>query len=145
LEATPEGAIISADFEKNKGRLPWPVEKGNIKIHFGSYKIEGTSIIGNNPGLTLETDAGASVRAIFDGEVTAIFDVEGSTNVLIKHGKYFTTYGNLSGASVSKGQKINAGQVIGKAASNADGNGEIEFVLMQENRNLNPEPWIKRR
>jgi len=145
LEATPEGAIISADFEKNKGRLPWPVEKGNIKIHFGSYKIEGTAIIGNNPGLTLETDAGASVRAIFDGEVTAVFDVEGSTNVLIKHGKYFTTYGNLSGTSVSKGQKINAGQVIGKAASNADGNGEIEFVLMQENRNLNPEPWIKRR
>ncbi len=145
LEATPEGAIISADFEKNKGRLPWPVEKGNIKIHFGSYKIEGTTIIGNNPGLTLETDPGASVRAIFDGEVTAIFDVEGSTNVLIKHGKYFTTYGNLSGTSVSKGQKINAGQVIGKAASNADGNGEIEFVLMQENKNLNPEPWIKRR
>ncbi len=145
LEATPEGVIISADFEKNKGRLPWPVEKGNIKIHFGAYKIEGTGIIGNNPGLTLETDAGASVRAIFDGEVTAVFDVEGSTNVLIKHGKYFTTYGNLSGTSVSKGQKINAGQVIGKAASNADGNGEIEFVLMQENRNLNPEPWIKRR
>jgi len=145
LEATPEGAIISADFEKNKGRLPWPVEKGNIKIHFGSYKIEGTGIIGNNPGLTLETDPGASVRAIFDGEVRAVFDVEGSTNVLIMHGKYFTTYGNLSAASVSKGQKINAGQVIGKAALNADGNGEIEFVLMQENRNLNPEPWIKRR
>ncbi len=145
LEATPEGAITSADFEKNKGRLPWPVEKGNIKIHFGSYKIEGTSIIGNNPGLTLETDPGASVRAIFDGEVKAIFDVEGSTNVLIQHGKYFTTYGNLSAASVSKGQKINAGQVIGKAALNADGNGEIEFVLMQENKNLNPEPWIKRR
>jgi septal ring factor EnvC (AmiA/AmiB activator) len=61
------------------------------------------------------------------------------------HGKYFTTYGNLSGTSVSKGQKINAGQVIGKAALNADGNGEIEFVLMQENKNLNPEPWIKRR
>lgn len=145
LEVTPEGAIISADFEKNKGRLPWPVEKGNIKIHFGSYKIEGTSIIGNNPGLTLETDPGASVKAIFDGEVTAIFDVEGSTNVLIKHGKYFTTYGNLQSSNVSKGQKINAGQTIGRASSNADGNGEIEFVLMLENKNLNPEPWIKKR
>jgi murein hydrolase activator len=145
LEATPEGAIISADFEKNRGRLPWPVEKGNIKIHFGPYKIEGTSIVGSNPGLTIETDPGASVKAIFDGEVISIFDVEGSTNVLIKHGKYFTTYGNLSGSSVSKGQKINAGQTIGRASSNADGNGEIEFVLMQENKNLNPEVWIKRR
>lgn len=145
LEATPEGAIVSADFEKNKGRMPWPLEKANIKIHFGNYAVEGTSVKGNNPGLTFETDPGASVKSIFEGEVNAIFDVDGSTTVLIKHGKYFTAYGNLSSASVSKGQKINAGQTIGKASTNEDGNGEIEFVLMQENKNLNPEPWIKRR
>lgn len=145
LESTPEGAIISADFEKNKGRLPWPVEKGNIKIHFGPYKIEGMSVVGNNPGLTLETDPGAAVKAIFDGEVISVFDVEGSTNVLVKHGKYFTTYGNLANSTVSKGQKVNAGQVLGRASSNADGNGEIEFVLMQENKNLNPELWIRRK
>ncbi len=145
LEATPEGAIVSADFEKNKGRMPWPLEKANIKIHFGNYAVEGTSVKGNNPGLTFETDPGASVKSIFEGEVNAIFDVDGSTTVLIKHGKYFTAYGNLSSAAVSKGQKINAGQTIGRASTNEDGNGEIEFVLMQENKNLNPEPWIKRR
>lgn len=145
LETTPEGAIISADFEKNRGRLPWPVEKGNIKIHFGNYNIEGTNVKGNNPGLTIETDPGAAVKAIFDGEVVSIFDVEGSTNVLIKHGKYFTTYGNLANSGVSKGQKINAGQVIGRASNNGDGNGEIEFVLMQESKTVNPEVWLKRR
>jgi murein hydrolase activator len=145
LEATPEGAIVSADFEKNKGRMPWPLEKANIKIHFGSYAVEGTSVKGNNPGLTFETDPGASVKSIFEGEVSAVFDVDGSTTVLIKHGKYFTAYGNLTSASVSKGQKVNAGQTIGKASTNDDGNGEIEFVLMQENKNLNPEPWIRRK
>ena len=145
LEATPEGAIVSADFEKNKGRMPWPLEKANIKIHFGNYAVEGTSVKGNNPGLTFETDPGAPVKSVFEGEVSAIFDVDGSTTVLIKHGKYFTAYGNLSSANVNKGQKVNAGQTIGRASTNEDGNGEIEFVLMQENRNLNPEPWIKRR
>lgn len=145
LEATPEGAIISADFEKNKGRLPWPLDKANIKIHFGNYSIEGTTVKGNNPGLTFETDPGATVKSIFEGEVSSVFDVDGTTTVLIKHGKYFTAYGNLASTSVSKGQKVNAGQSIGRASTNDDGEGEIEFVLMQENRNLNPEPWIKRR
>lgn len=145
LEATPEGAIISADFEKNRGRLPWPVEKGAIKIHFGTYSIEGTPLHGNNPGLTIETDPGAAVKAIFEGEVITVFDVDGSSAIVIKHGKYFTSYGNLSSVSVNKGQKITAGQMIGRAAQNADGNGEIEFLLMQESKNVNPEPWIRRK
>lgn len=145
LEATPEGAIISADFEKNRGRLPWPVEKGGIKIHYGVYAIEGTTVRGNNPGLTIETDPGAPVKAVFEGEVLTVFDVEGTTAVLVKHGKYFTSYGNLSSVSVNKGQRVSSGQVIGRAANNTDGNGELEFLLMQESRNLNPEPWIRRR
>lgn len=145
LENTPEGIIVSEDFEKNRGKLPWPVEKGNIKIHFGPYKIEGTTVVGNNPGLTIETDPGASVKAIFDGVVTAVFDVDGSTNIIVQHGKYFSTYGNLSGSSVNKGQKVNAGQTMGRASSNSDGNGEFEFILLQENRNVNPELWIRRK
>ena len=145
LEDTPEGAIISADFEKNRGRLPWPIEKGNIKIHFGTYSIEGTTVRGNNPGLTLETDQGASVKAVFEGEVITVFDVDGSTAVVIKHGKYFTSYGNLSSVNVSKGQKVNAGQLIGRPSVNDDGNGEIEFLLMLESKNINPEPWIKKK
>ncbi len=145
LEDAPEGAIISADFEKNKGRLPWPIEKGNIKIHFGTYSIEGTTVHGNNPGLTLETEPGASVRAVFEGEVITVFDVDGSSAVVIKHGKYFTSYSNLASVNVSKGQKVNAGQLLGRPAANDDGNGEVEFLLMLESRNINPEPWIKRK
>lgn len=145
FDATPGGEIISDNFEKNKGKLPWPVEKGAIKIPYGTYAITGTKLKGTNPGLTLETDEGSSVKAIFDGEVVSVFDVEGESNVLIRHGKYFTTYGNLSSAAVSKGQKIKSGQVVGKAGSNADGNGEIEFLLLLENRNLDPASWIQRK
>lgn len=145
FDAAPGGEIISDNFEKNKGKLPWPIEKGNIKIPFGNYSITGTKLFGNNPGLTMETDENSSVRAIFDGEVVSVFDVEGESNVLIRHGKYFTTYGNLSNAAVRKGAKVKAGDVIGSAGSNADGNGEIEFLLLLENKNLDPATWIRRR
>jgi septal ring factor EnvC (AmiA/AmiB activator) len=143
--ATPEGELLSDNFEKNRGKLPWPIDKGQIKIHFGPYQIELLKIKGNNPGLTMETEEGAPVKAIFDGEVSSVFDVDGTNAVFIRHGKYFTAYSNLNGVSVSKGQQVKAGQVLGKAASNSEGNGEIEFVLMQDTRNLDPEVWIRRR
>lgn len=144
--ATPEGELISDNFEKNRGKLPWPVDKGQIKIHFGPYRVElQKGVSGNNPGLTMETEEGAPVKAVFDGDVISVFEVEGTSAVLVAHGKYFTTYGNLNGVTVSKGQRVKANQVLGKAATNNDGNGEIEFVLMLESRNLDPEPWIKRR
>jgi len=137
--------LITGNFEKNKGKLPWPIDKGNIKIRFGTYAIEGTKLRGNNPGLTLETEARAVVKAVYEGEVSRIFDIEGNWTVLVRHGKYFTVYSNLSGVSVQKDQHITAGQMIGRAAVNNDGNGEIEFLLMQENRNLDPETWIRRK
>ncbi len=143
--ATPEGAIISDNFEKNRGRLPWPVENGTIKIHYGLYSIEGTSLKGNNPGLTIETNVNGSVKSVFDGDVINVFDIDGNWAILIQHGKYFTSYSGLSTVNVSKGVKVKTGQLLGKAGSNDEGNGEIEFLLMQEAKNINPEPWIKRK
>lgn len=145
FESTPEGSRITGSFESNKGRLSWPIEKGNVKIHFGTYAIEGTKLRGNNPGITLATEAGAVVKAVFEGEVSRIFDIDGNWSVLVRHGKYFTVYSNLSSVSVAKDQKVTSGQMLGRAAENDDGNGEIEFLLMQENRNLDPESWIRRR
>jgi murein hydrolase activator len=145
FEATPEGIAMTGNFEKNRGKLPWPIEKGQIAIHFGTYSIPGTTIKGNNPGLTMETEPGAVVKAVFEGEVSRIFDIEGNWTVLVRHGKYFTVYSNLSAVSVQKDQKITIGQMVGRAAVNNDGNGEIEFLLMVENRNLDPEAWIRRR
>lgn len=141
FESTPEGMIVSDNFEKNRGRLPWPVSEGIVKTPFGNYGIEGTKIVGNNPGITIETASGASVKAVFAGDVSSVFDIEGVSVVLVRHGKYFTTYSGLSTVSVSKGQKVDAGQVLGKAGDN----GEIDFLLLQENKNLNPETWLRRK
>jgi septal ring factor EnvC (AmiA/AmiB activator) len=145
FDATPAGELISDNFEKNKGKLPWPIDKGNIKFNFGRYSIPNTKITGDNPGLTLETEQGATVKCVFDGEVASVFDIEGESNVLIRHGKYFTTYGNLGSVAVSKGQKVKAGQIIGKAGTNNDGNGELEFLLLLEAKNQDPALWIRRK
>ena len=145
FESTPEGVIVSDNFEKNRGKLPWPVESGHIKTPFGNYSVAETKIVGNNPGITIETQPGASVKAVFDGDVSSVFDIEGVSVVFLRHGKYFTTYSGLSTVNVAKGQKVKSGQVMGRAAENSDGNGEIEFLLLQENKNLNPESWLRRR
>jgi len=146
LGASPEGMIVSENFERNKGRLPWPVEVSHISIPFGVYKIEGTSLHGNSPGITIETQIGLPVKAVFDGDVASVFNIEGNSVVLIRHGKYFTSYSNLSSTNVSKGDKVKAGQVLGKAGENSDGNGEIQLIIMNdENRNLNPEQWLRRK
>jgi septal ring factor EnvC (AmiA/AmiB activator) len=146
LAATPEGKIISENFKINQGRLPWPVEVGHITIPFGPYKIEGINVIGDNPGVTIGTQIGISVKSIFDGEVSSVFHVEGTSVVLIRHGKYFTSYSNLSSVNVTKGENVKVGQVLGKAGENSDGDGEITLIIMNdENRNLNPEQWIRRK
>jgi septal ring factor EnvC (AmiA/AmiB activator) len=85
------------------------------------------------------------VKSVFEGVVTTVYDVAGSQTVTIKHGKYFTTYFNLSTINVSKGAKVNMGQVIGKAAENFDGDGEIVFMVNEEMRFVNPESWLKNR
>ena len=143
LENTPEVTKVSVGFENNRGNLPWPVDKGTITSSFGRQRIEGTKIDEDNGGITIQTLSGAPVKAVFEGVVTTVYDVAGSQTVTIKHGKYFTTYFNLSTVSVAKGAKVTMGQVIGKAAENFDGDGEILFMLNEEMRFVNPEIWLK--
>jgi murein hydrolase activator len=145
LESTPEGKIISDKFEGNKGKLPWPVDRGSIKLHYGLFQVPGSKINGNNPGLTIETEVGANVKAVFDGEVVSVFNIEGTSGVVVSHGKYFTAYSNLSSVSVNKGDQVKRSQLLGKAIANEDGVGEIEFLLMLERENINPEVWIQKR
>ena len=145
LESTPEVTKVSVSFEQNRRNLPWPVGTGTIISHFGRNKIEGTSLFEDNSGVTIATQAGAGVKAVFEGVVVSVFDILGSQNVMIKHGKYFTTYHNLSSVSVNKGDQVTMGQVIGKAGVNDDGDGEITFVVTQESRFMDPEQWLKAR
>jgi septal ring factor EnvC (AmiA/AmiB activator) len=145
LENTPEVTKVSVGFENNRDNLPWPVDKATVTAGFGRQKIEGTSIIEDNIGLTIQTVAGSNVKAVFDGTVATVYDVAGSQTITIKHGKYFTTYYNLSSVNVSKGASVKMGQSIGKAAQNDNGDGEIIFVVNVESKFVDPEDWLKNR
>ena len=145
LENTPEVTKVSVGFENNRGNLPWPVDKATITSSFGRQRIEGTKIEEDNGGITIQTVSGSAVKAVFEGVVTTVYDVAGSQTVTIKHGKYFTTYFNMSSVNVSKGAKVTMGQVIGRAGENFDGEGEIVFMVNEELRFVNPELWLKRK
>ncbi len=146
LEMNATDVAMGADFAMNKGKLPWPVDRAVVSVPYGPYHIEGTKLIGDNPGLTLVTPAaGVSVKAVFDGVVSGISNYGEGILVVIKHGKYSTAYSNLSGVSVTKGQSIKTGQVIGKAGENEDGSGgQIDFILMVDKNQTNPAIWLRR-
>jgi len=146
LDLNAADVKLNASFSSNKGKLPWPVDNGVTSIKFGPYTVEGTKLRGDNPGITIATpSAGVAVKSVFDGEIAAVANLEDGMMVVIRHGKYFTTYSNLGSVSVSKGAPVKTGQVIGKAGRADDGNGgQIDFILMIEGNNVNPEPWLRR-
>ena len=145
LESTPEGLTESIELEKRKGRLPWPVSTGDIIHHFGREVINQQMII-NNDGIVISTPIGTSVKSVADGEVISVMDLSEYLAVLVRHGKYFITYNGLSSASVTKGQKVNAGTIVGKAAADFSGGGAVEFRIMDSHGNyFNPESWLKSR
>jgi murein hydrolase activator len=136
---------LNADFEKNRLKLPWPVDQGTVCIHYGPYQIGDTKLKGDNPGITICTaQAGNNVKSVFDGEVARVFYVGDSKSVMIRHGKYFTVYSNLSSVTVEKGANVSTGQSIGKVGVDEETGegGKLEFLLMVENKKLNPEQWL---
>jgi murein hydrolase activator len=140
----PENIAVNTSFVNNRGSLPWPVDKGYTLMHYGSNTLpSGTTLV--TTGLTVATDIGTSVKAIFDGTVSNVVFVEDMQVVIIQHGKYFSTYSNLSNVSVQRGQAVKTGQVIGKAAANLDGIGAVDFYVSDEKNNLDPEKWLRRR
>jgi murein hydrolase activator len=146
FESTPEGLTLSLNFEKNRGRLPWPIDAGTITGHYGKEIIPGTKLTVENDGIILGTRSGNNVKSIADGQVVRIMDLGEYQTVMISHGKYFSVYNRLASINVSKGDKVQAGTVLGKAFTNPEGEGEIELLIMNEkSRYLNPQQWIKAR
>lgn len=142
LNATPEAAKLSSDFLSNRGSLPWPVANGNVKQGFGIY-YDNDNIKNESFGWDIKTNAGASVRAVFDGEVTHVTNVSGTLLVIIKHGEYFTAYSNLSSLTVKEGQKVTTKQVIGKVATDpTTGEAIVNFALYKGTSPVNPKIWL---
>src|SRR6185295_4017788 len=147
LDLNAEDVKLNASFESNRGKLPWPVDNGVVSIHFGPYEVEGTKLRGDNPGITIATPStGMAVKSVFDGEIVGVFNMGDGMAVTVRHGKYFTTYSNLTSVSVSKGTAVSRGQAVGRVGAADDGGsgGQIDFLLMIETRNVNPEPWLHR-
>ena len=143
LVSSEADRVLDASFERNRGSLPWPAD-GFILSHSGRNVLPG-GVEYDNPGVSIGTSIGGSVKAIFDGEVTLVNSMDDKQVVFLKHGKYFTVYSNLSSANVQRGQKIRTGQVVGRAGANDDGQGEVDLIIMKESNNVNPEQWLRRK
>lgn len=143
---TPVDNVLSSNFQKNKGRLPVPIT-GSYMIsgHFGTYNVPGLKNVRlDNKGTNYVGQKGARARAIFDGEVTAVFQYSGTYNVLIRHGSYISVYCNLSSVIVRNGQTVRTRDLIGAVAEDGSGKCVLHFQLRKERTKLNPEQWIGR-
>lgn len=144
LNSTPEAAALSTSFLGNRGRLPWPVASGQVIQGFGKNSVDG--IMMENDGIDIRTSGGATVRAVFEGEVTTVKDIMGTSLVIVKHGEYFTAYSNLKSTSVSVGQKVSTKQTIGTAATDpSTGETVVSFKLYKGQASVNPEIWLANR
>lgn len=139
-----ENIALNDNFVKNRGVLPWPVDKGLVIMHYGRNQLPSGNSWIDVTGITVSSDIGSNVKAVFDGVVSNVVFIEDMQVVIIQHGKYFSTYSNLNNVSVQRGQNIKTGQVIGKVAANLDGVGAIDFFINDERGNLDPERWLKR-
>jgi len=141
---TPEVKQLSDNFAANKGRLPWPVEKGFISERFGSHaheKLDQVTV--QNNGIDIQASRGSNARCIHKGTVTAIINIPGMGKaVIVNHGEYYTVYSKLKDVSVSQGQTVSLKQVIGSIAEDEDGATEIHFEIWFNQDKQNPELWL---
>ena len=144
---TKEQKLVAGGFEANKGRLPFPVEKGIISGHYGKQQHPVySSVTIDNKGIYIQTTAGAKARAVYKGEVTSCFMVANTYAVIIQHGNFRTVYSNLSKLQVKQGDKVEVKQVIGTIYTDAeqDQKTELYFQVYKDRDILNPELWIAR-
>ncbi len=140
-----ENIALNSRFERNKGNLPWPVDNGAVINHYGTIILPSGTSLSNN-AITISASIGTPVKAVFDGRVILVSEVDDAKYmVLIQHGGYYTTYENLSNVIVKKDEQVKARQELGKVASNYDGIGSIDFYAKKGYADLDPEKWLRRK
>jgi septal ring factor EnvC (AmiA/AmiB activator) len=142
---TPEAQKLSAGFSNNRGRLPWPVEKGRISERFGEHphpELKGVKVYNN--GVDIRSVAGSRARAIFEGEVTGVINIPGANSaVIIRHGEYLSVYSNLETVSVKKGDKVSTKQSIGKVYTDPEtGFAEVHLEIWKGTQKMDPSGWL---
>lgn len=144
---TAEDKALAASFASNKGKLPWPVEKGMVIKSFGRHQHpQFPNVTTNNSGVEIATNDNAEVRTIFDGQVMAIQLIKGANKVVfIQHGDFISVYSNLATVNVKKGDKVSTKQTIGTVAkSPTEGRTVLKFYIYQNKTKINPADWIYR-
>ena len=142
---TPEAKILSNNFTSNKGKLPWPVEKGYVTLKYGKqpHPVVKTATIQSN-GIRIITASSQNVRSIFDGVIYRIISSKnGSKTILVQHGNFFTVYKNLASIYVEKGDRVSTKQDLGKIITNKiSGQTILSFSLFKDNKTENPLLWL---
>ncbi|MFV5703574.1 murein hydrolase activator EnvC family protein [Flavobacterium sp. XS2P12] len=144
IELTAETKLIADNFRANRGKLPWPVEKGFVSLGYGdqAHPVYKTLVI-HNSGVEITTDQGSNARAVFGGEVASVIVLSPINKaVMVQHGDFFTVYQNLSSVSVSKGDKVSTKQSLGKVRTNSEGRTIIKFLILQNTTYNNPQSWL---
>ncbi len=142
---TPSEKVISNDFEKNLGRLPWPTEHGIITGKYGEHQHpDYNSVTIRNDGIYITTNVGENARSIFNGTVSRVFTLPGEKfTVIIKHGNYYSLYHNLEGVKVKPGQKVSTKEIIGKVYTNENTKETVLlFQIWEETEKKDPELWL---
>lgn len=144
---SPQARAIGGAFSKNRGNLPWPVDRGFISQTFGIHEhpdLEGITTVNN--GVDITSPKGALASAVFEGTVSAILNIPGQGQaVLVNHGEYFTVYAHLSVVLVEKGQVLRMNQHIGKVMTDDDGKAVLQFQIWQGQEKQNPQSWLRGR
>jgi septal ring factor EnvC (AmiA/AmiB activator) len=142
---TPNERIISTDFEKNVGRLPWPTEQGIITGQYGEHQHPDYKFVTvRNDGIYISTSSGGNARSIFKGIISRVFTIPGENyTVIIKHGEYYTLYHNLINVKVKTGQNVNTKEVIGTVFTNEKTKETVlYFQIWKETERKDPELWL---
>ena len=142
---TAESKILADNFRANRGKLPWPVEKGFVSLRYGDQPHpQFSSLMIHNSGVEITTDQGSTARAVFGGEVTSVIVLSPVNKaVMIQHGDYFTVYQNLSSVFVNKGDKVSIKQSLGKIRTSGEtGKTVLKFTISQNTTYNNPSSWL---
>ena len=145
MALTPAEKTLSTNFVNNKGKLPWPVERGVISSSYGKHtSVVSDKVTVTNNGIDIATTEGALARAVFDGEVASVTKLTGAnTVVILRHGEYFTVYSNLENVTVKRGDKVKTKQNLGTVHTNKTENKtELHFELLKEQNRQNPANWL---
>lgn len=136
---------LSANFESNKGKLPWPVETGVVTKKYGNnpHPTQSKVVVFNN-GIDISTEQGANALCVFDGQVATVFNTGLTNVVMVRHGLYFTLYANLDKVFVKAGDKVKTGEKLGLVHTGATDNvTTLHFEVWNDKNNTNPETWLK--